>query len=140
MKIFHFLNANNFIDRYLNKFASNVTIGLTLTLLTPSVALSNPDACLIIKRSGNSDRQSLAKLQALLEQKIDLTKLSCHTPHRSLLNVAYKSPGSSNFVADIRQGRYDNIIQLLNRGADVREAGYDGSTPLHIVARTGDIN
>lgn len=123
MKIFYFSNYNSFINNCLNNLLSYIIINLIFILLSPRIALSNPDICNIIRRSRNSNKQSLLKLQAVLEQKIDLNQLDCN-PNGSLLNFAYESPGDSFFISDIRQGRYDAVVQLLNHVSYQFEKGY----------------
>lgn len=101
-----------------------------------NAALSQSEICEVAAKS--NEAEYLAKFKQLIEQNKDINKIDCNG--KNLFEVAYSTFEAPRYVADIRKGRFDNLILLVKSGYDVDKTGRDGNTPLHLAARNNDIN
>ena len=115
-------------------------IFLLLTILSSNcfhkAVAATEDICRLVAKSENTER--LIKQQKADNTILNFNSIDCNG--KNLMEVALADSPYFSYVSDIRPGRYDNVLWLLNNGFDINLSNANGNTPLHLVAKKGDIN
>ena len=121
-------------------FPAYCLFSTSLIFLEVKPVKATEDICQLITNSENIE--ALIELERSTDIEQSLNDIDCDG--KSLMEIAIdNSPyrWSKNTEFDIRPGRYDNVIWLIDNGFDINRAiTYQEDTALHIAAQRRDVN
>lgn len=113
---------------------------ISLIFLVAKPVKATEDICQLITNSENIE--ALIELERSTDIEQSLNDINCDG--KSLMEIAIdNSPyrWSKNTEFDIRPGRYDNVIWLIDNGFDINRAiTYREDTAIHLAAQRRDVN